>query len=138
MPTSGYSAGWTYRAAADGIYKGEYCEVGDLIIAVNDYDSSTASNADWTKIEHNIDGALFMGHAGSALSDGTKLLNVTGGGVVTTSSSTVGSLTKPVFLNAGILTETTHSLNATINSGTANQVAYYSDANTIDSMAPAW
>lgn len=138
LPTSGYSAGWTYRAAADGIYKGEYCEVGDLIIAVNDYDSSTASNADWTKIEHNIDGALFMGHAGSALSDGTKLLNVTGGGVVTTSSSTVGSLTKPVFLNAGTLTETTHSLNATINSGTANQVAYYSDANTIDSMAPAW
>ena len=138
LPTSEYSAGWTYRAAADGIYKGEYCEVGDLIIAVNDYDSSTASNADWTKIEHNIDGALFMGHAGSALSDGTKLLNVTGGGVVTTSSSTVGSLTKPVFLNAGTLTETTHSLNATINSGTANQVAYYSDANTIDSMAPAW
>lgn len=138
LPTSEYSAGWTYRAAADGIYKGEYCEVGDLIIAVNDYDSSTASNADWTKIEHNIDGALFMGHAGSALSDGTKLLNVTGGGVVTTSSSTVGSLTKPVFLNAGTLTETTYSLNATINSGTANQVAYYSDANTIDSMAPAW
>ena len=138
LPASGYSAGWTYRAAADGIYKGEYCEVGDLIIAVKDYDSSTASNADWTKIEHNIDGALFMGHAGSALSDGTKLLNVTGGGIVTTSSSTVGSLTKPVFLNAGTLTEITHSLNATVNSGTANQVAYYSDANTIDSMAPAW
>lgn len=138
LPASGYSAGWTYRAAADGIYKGEYCEVGDLIIAINDYDSSTASNADWAKIEHNIDGALFMGHAGSALSDGTKLLNVTGGGVVTTSSSTVGSLTKPVFLNAGTLTETTYSLNATINSGTANQVAYYSSANTIDSMAPAW
>lgn len=138
LPTSGYSAGWTYRAAADGIYKGEYCEVGDLIIAINDYDSSTASNADWAKIEHNIDGTLFMGHAGSALSDGTKLLNVTGGGVVTTSSSTVGSLTKPVFLNAGTLTEITHSLNATINSGTANQVAYYSDANMIDSKAPAW
>lgn len=138
LPTSGYNAGWTYRVANAGIFAGEYCEVGDLIIAVNDYDSSTASNADWTKIEHNIDGALFMGHTGSALSDGTKLLNVTGGGVVTTSSSTVGSLTKPVFLNAGTLTETTHSLNATVNSGTANQVAYYSDANTIDSMAPAW
>ena len=75
-----------------------------------------------------------MGHAGSALSDGTKLLNVTGGGVVTTSSSTVGSLTKPVFLNAGTLTETTYSLNATINSGTANRMAYYSGANTISAV----
>ena len=72
-----------------------------------------------------------MGHAGSALSDGTKLLNVTGGGIVTTSSSTIGSLTKPVFLNAGTLTEITHSLNATVNSGTANRMAYYDENNII-------
>ncbi len=56
----------------------------------------------------------------------------------TLSSATIGSGTKPVWVENGVIKEVNYSLNSTINSGTANQVAYYSDANTIDSMAPAW
>ena len=61
-------------------------------------------------------------------------------------SATVGTATKPVYLSSGTITVGTYELKATvnyevnaqINSGTANQVAYYSGANAISSKAPAW
>ena len=61
-------------------------------------------------------------------------------------SDTVGTATKPVYLSSGTITVGTYELKATvnyevnakINSGTANQVAYYSGANAISSKAPAW
>lgn len=61
LPTSGYSAGWTYRVATAGVYAGEYCEVGDLIIAVNDGPASgnTTIIADWTKVQNNIEGIVY-------------------------------------------------------------------------------
>jgi hypothetical protein len=67
LPTNSYQAGWTYRVADAGTYAGDYCEVGDLIIAIKDGPSSGSSvvNADWAKVEHNIDGAVHMGHAGN-------------------------------------------------------------------------
>ncbi len=49
-----------------------------------------------------------------------------------------GSTTQPIYWNNGVPTATTYSLSATVNSGTANQVAYYSSANAISSKAPAW
>lgn len=57
LPTTGYSAGWTYRVITAGTYAGQKCEVGDLIIAVKDYATST-SNSDWTVAQTNIDGAV--------------------------------------------------------------------------------
>jgi hypothetical protein len=51
LPTNGYSAGWTYRVVTSGSYvDGTYCEIGDLIIAVNDGPStgSTVIAGDWT------------------------------------------------------------------------------------------
>jgi hypothetical protein len=79
LPATGYSAGWTYRVADAGTYAGEYCEVGDLIIAINDGPSSGSAvvNNDWAKIEHNIDGAVYMEHGGA-----------------------VGSTTQPVYVAA--------------------------------------
>lgn len=74
LPTRGYSAGWTYRVAEAGTYAGEYCEVGDLIIAINDGPASGSSviNTDWGKVEHNIDGAVFRGSGASNSSVGSS------------------------------------------------------------------
>ena len=49
-----------------------------------------------------------------------------------------GSTTQPIYWNNGVPTATSYSLNATVNSGAANQVAYYSSANAISSKAPEW
>lgn len=80
LPKTNYKKGWTYRVANAGNYAGEKCEIGDLIIAVVDGPSSgtTDINANWTKIEHNIDGAVYMGDANGA----------------------IGSLTQPVYVDA--------------------------------------
>lgn len=58
LPTADYQAGYTYRVITAGTYAGQTCEIGDLIIAVKDYNSSTASNSDWTVAQTNIDGAV--------------------------------------------------------------------------------
>lgn len=58
LPTTGYNVGDTYRIIVAGTYAGQSCEIGDLIIAVKDYVSDTASNADWTVAQTNIDGAV--------------------------------------------------------------------------------
>ena len=45
-----------------------------------------------------------------------------------------GSGTQPVYIDStGVVQNTTYSLNATVNAGTARALAYYSDANTISS-----
>lgn len=90
LPTSGYNAGWTYRVANAGIFAGEYCEVGDLLIAIKDGPASGSFviNTDWGKVEHNIDGAVFRGSGAS--------------------NSSVGSSTQPVYVNSsGIVTAIT-------------------------------
>lgn len=46
-----------------------------------------------------------------------------------------GSTTKGIYLDAGVLKEMTYSLNSSVNSGTANCIAYYSGANAISSAA---
>ena len=97
LPASGYSAGWTYRVATAGMYAGEYCEVGDLIIAITDGPSSGSSitNAHWTKIEHNIDGAVYMGHAGSAIGGATQPVYVAANGSVTAGTALGASAYHP-------------------------------------------
>lgn len=57
LPTTGYSAGWTYRVITAGTYAGAVCEVGDMIICVKDYATAYA-NSDWSVIQTNIDGAV--------------------------------------------------------------------------------
>lgn len=90
LPNSDYSAGWTYRVATAGTYAGEYCEVGDLIIAVKDY-VSPGANTDWAKIEHNIDGAIFTGSTNGTVNTLTenRLIYATGDNQVASSVVTV-------------------------------------------------
>ena len=106
LPTSGYNAGWTYRVANAGIFAGEYCEVGDLLIAIKDgpVSGSSVINTDWGKVEHNIDGAVFRGSGAS--------------------NSSVGSSTQPVYVNgSGIVTAITGAIanDTTGNAATATK-----------------
>ena len=55
---STYQTGWTYRVVTDGIYAGQSCEIGDLIIALVDRDDSDQQNSDWCIAQTNINGAI--------------------------------------------------------------------------------
>lgn len=57
MASADYSAGWTYKVGVAGTYKGQQCEVGDLIICVKDY-AAEGADTDWTVVQTNIDGAV--------------------------------------------------------------------------------
>jgi hypothetical protein len=51
-----HSAGDTYRVSVKGTYGNDVCEVGDLIICIND--GTSANNDDWIVVQTNIDGAV--------------------------------------------------------------------------------
>ena len=58
LPDKDYTVGQTFRVAEAGRYAGVDCEVGDLIIVVNDYQAGAASPADFLIVQANIDGAV--------------------------------------------------------------------------------
>ena len=45
LPAAGYETGWTYRVVTAGTYVGQKCDVGDLIIAIQDASPSQGSPA---------------------------------------------------------------------------------------------
>lgn len=86
VPANGYKVGWTYKVITAGTYAGIKCEVGDMLIAINNgpISSTTVVNADWTVVQANIDGAVtgpasataghiavFDGATGKVIKDGT-------------------------------------------------------------------
>lgn len=56
-------------------------------------------------------------------------------GTITALTADKGSATQGVYLAKGVITPMTYSLNATLNSGTVNRLAYYSGANAVSSGA---
>lgn len=58
LPKNGYSAGWTYRVQKGDTYAGKTCEIGDLIIAIQDADDnqSTITDNHWAVVQSNING----------------------------------------------------------------------------------
>ena len=78
-----HEIGWTYKVITAGTYAGQSCEIGDMIICIAD--GTSASNADWTVVQSNIDGAvtgpsnatdshiaLFDGSSGKLIKDSGK------------------------------------------------------------------
>lgn len=53
-----YKAGQHFRVAEAGTYAGVKCEIGDLILVVQNYNAETASDADFMVLQANIDGAV--------------------------------------------------------------------------------
>lgn len=60
VPANGYKVGWTYKVITAETYAGIKCEVGDMLIAINNgpVSGTTVVNADWTVVQANIDGAV--------------------------------------------------------------------------------
>lgn len=58
LPSSGYKAGQAFRVAEAGTYAGQDCELGDLIICINDYSDGSSSDADFMVVQSNLDGAV--------------------------------------------------------------------------------
>ena len=56
LPAAGYETGWTYRVVTAGTYVGQKCDVGDLIIAIQDASPSQGSinNAHWIVAQGKI------------------------------------------------------------------------------------
>lgn len=86
VPANGYKVGWTYKVITAGTYAGVKCEVGDMLIAINNgpVSGTIVVNADWTVVQANIDGAVtgpasataghiavFDGATGKVIKDGT-------------------------------------------------------------------
>lgn len=57
FPSTEYKAGQKYIVALSGIYFGQKCEIGDLILIIKDY-SSSHSDSDAIILQSNIDGAV--------------------------------------------------------------------------------
>lgn len=53
-----YEPGWTWKVASAGNYKGNACEIGDMIVAVVSRAGSGNENSDFAVIQANIDGAV--------------------------------------------------------------------------------
>jgi hypothetical protein len=73
LPTK-YSTGDTYRVITAGTYAGQVCEIGDLIIALENRNGSENLNSDWTVAQTNINGAI------TSLSGDDAYIDVTGTG----------------------------------------------------------
>ena len=58
LPTTKYKAGNIWRVSEAGTYAGQKCEIGDVIICLNDYKSGEASDNDFLVVQANIDGAV--------------------------------------------------------------------------------
>lgn len=87
----GYKAGESFRVAETGTYVGHKCEVGDLIIAINDHSAETASDADFIVLQSNIDGAVTSTAEASTVGEIVVFDAVTGK-VIRGSGVQIGSL----------------------------------------------
>ena len=81
-----HTLGWTYIVAEAGTYAGQVCEVGDMIICKAT--GTAASNADWTVVQTNINGAV-TGPA-SAVDGNVAIFNGTTGKIIADSGLTLG------------------------------------------------
>ena len=125
IPVGGYKVGWTYRVTTAGTYAGENCEVGDLLIAIEDAttNQSAADNSHWIVAQGNVDSGLFKGT--NSFTDTHVLIADGTNGKVKDSGFTLG---KSVPSNA-VFTDTTYT-------ATANTTIHYlNDANYVKSAS---
>ena len=85
-----------------------------------------------TCLRHNNNIITTTGNQTGTVGSGTHPI-YSSGGVLMASSSTIGSEVRGIYLNAGAITPMSYELKATVNSGTANRVSFYSGSNQISS-----
>ena len=90
-----------------------------------------------TYLRHNNNIITTTGNQTGTVGSGTHPI-YSSGGVLMASSATVGSGVRGIYLNAGTITPMSYELKATVNSGTANRIAYYSGTTAISSGNNIW
>ena len=151
VPTNGYSAGATYKVITAGEYAGINCEVGDMLIAINDGPASGTSiiTTDWTVVQTNIDGAV-TGPTSVTADGNIALFNGTTGKIIKDSGiafddSTVnkwltqnGTWTTPTYSQVGAASSThTQAVNrggTNITSYTKGDILYASAKTTLTKL----
>jgi hypothetical protein len=111
-----HSAGDTYRVSVKGTYGNDVCEVGDLIICIND--GTSANNDDWIVVQTNIDGAV------------TNTTNTSTKGNVAVFSDTTGRVIEDSGIASSNLFLTTAIKNLTIQTNGSNLCTYTPNSNT--------
>ena len=86
LPSTTALTGWTYKVITAGTYAGVSCEVGDMIICLED--GSSTKSATWTVVQSNIDGAVTSGVT-SATDGHIPLFSGTTGKVIKSSSKAI-------------------------------------------------
>lgn len=140
LPTNNYSAGWTYKVTMNGTYADKVCEIGDMLIAINDGPTTgdAVINADWTVVQANIDGAvvgpnvatdntvpLFDGTTGKLIKNSGKAIDTiptNDSGNLITSGGVKTQLDLKAPLNDAALTGTPTAPTANVGTAT-NQIA---------------
>lgn len=87
LPNTTAKTGWTYKVITAGTYASQKCEVGDMIICLTD--GSTSTEATWTVVQNNIDGAV-TGPT-SSVADRVVTFNGTSGKVIKDSGYTIAA-----------------------------------------------
>lgn len=101
IPSNSYLIGDTYKIITAGTYAGVVCEPGDMIIAIADGPTSgdTVTNAHWTVVQTNIDGAVT---GPTSATDGqVALFNGTSGKVIKAATKSTGTVVTGVTLSGG-------------------------------------
>lgn len=122
LPSSNYKAGQMWRVAAEGIYAGTTCEIGDLIICLKDYAEGSAGNTDFMVVQGNIDGAVTG--ADSSTDGHIVVFNGATGKVIKDSNVTIASL------NDAITKAHEHANKTQLDSFTKTQEEILSEAST--------
>ena len=92
-----HNAGWLYRVTTAGTYAGKTCEVGDLILCIQD--GTLSDNTHWTVIQTNINGAV-TGPA-SATDGSIAAFDGTTGKIIKSVTPTTATVIKTASLSGG-------------------------------------
>lgn len=108
------------------------------LLAYNKYIEFWQSNAGWFNLKAGkfmVDGGTsshFLKGDGSLDNNSYATVSqLTDGSVTKIGTQHVGSVSKGIYLNAGVPTAMTHSLAATVNAGTSGRLTYYSSTTAI-------
>lgn len=104
LPATHYR-GWTYKVITAANYAGVACEIGDMIVCIED--GTTANNAHWSVIQSNIDGAV-TGPT-SSVNNRVAVFNGTTGKVIKDSGYTIAKSVP----STAVFTDTKYSASTT-------------------------
>lgn len=113
-----HSKGDTYKIITAGTYAGVKCELGDMVICLND--GTTDTSNDWTVVQANLDGAV-IGPA--SVTDGQiAVFDGTTGKLIKAATKSTGTVVTGLTWSAGSATTTSNVTADDITTWTPNAI----------------